>query len=168
MVGGLADVIDSIGACLFIGFLAGAFSGLFGTVVTPKINQNGIVDSQGLLGPILVVAFLACFVVHPSILNQFFIRNETLTPRGLGFPETDFRPARYHLVYFAITAGISLVTGLILGLIYKIKRSETYDFMDVKWFSDDYGLYSSELATKSYIPPTSAGNLNEVPTHSNL
>lgn len=74
MVGGLADVIDSIGACLFLGFIAGAISGIFGTVVTPKMNGNGIVDSQGLLGPILVVAFLACFVVHPSILSQFYIR----------------------------------------------------------------------------------------------
>lgn len=75
MVGGLADVIDSIGACLFIGFLAGCFSGLFNTLVTPKMNATSIMDSQGMLGPILVVAFLASFVVHPSILSQFHIRN---------------------------------------------------------------------------------------------
>lgn len=75
MVGGLADVIESIGACLFIGFLAGCFSGLFNTLVTPKMNAKFVTDSQGLLGPILVVAFLASFVVHPSVLNQFYIRN---------------------------------------------------------------------------------------------
>lgn len=85
MVGGLADVIDSIGACIFIGFLAGAFSGLMGTLVTPKMNHHGIIDSQGLLGPVLVVAILACFVVYPSILSQFYIRRSILTPRGVGY-----------------------------------------------------------------------------------
>lgn len=40
--------------------------------------------------------------------------------------------------------------------------------MDVKWFSDDFGLYSSEMATQTYIPASSAGNLNEVPTQSKL
>ena len=122
MVGGLADVIDSIGASLFIGFLAGCFSGIFNTLVTPKMNATGIVDSQGMLGPILVVAFLASFVVHPSVLSQFFIRSDTLTNRGTN-PELDYRVARYHLVYFAITLGVAAVTGLILGLVYKIKRN---------------------------------------------
>lgn len=72
------------------------------------------------------------------------------------------------MAYFGITAGISLGTGLILGLIYKIKRTESDDCMDVKWFSDDFGLYSSEMATQTYIPASSAGNLNEVPTQSKL
>lgn len=168
MVGGLADVIESIGACLFLGFIAGAISGIFGTIVTPRMNANGIVDSQGLLGPVLVVAFLASFVLHPSILSQFFIRKSTLTPRGLGHAETDFRVARYHLAYFGITLGVSLVTGLIVGLITKVKRSENYDFMDAKWFADDYGLYSSEVATQTYLPPSSAGNLNDIPSQTKI
>lgn len=55
-------------------------------IITPKINAKSIVDSQGLLGPILVVAFLASFIIHPSILHQFFVRRDFYTPRGVGYP----------------------------------------------------------------------------------
>lgn len=161
MVGGLADVIENIGASIFIGFLAGCFAGLFGTLVTPRMNQRGIVDSQGLLGPILIVAFLASLVVHPSVLNQFFIRSSTLVPRGTGYAQEDFRPARYHLAYFGITIGVAAVTGLIMGLIYRIKRTDTRDFEDAKFFVDDYGLFNNELDTHNYLPaPGTASNLN--------
>lgn len=160
MVGGLADVIENIGACIFIGFLAGGFAGLFGTLVTPSMNKKGIVDSQGMLGPILIVSILACFVVHPSVLHQFFIRNSTLVPRGTGYAEPDYRPARYHLVYFGITLGIAAVTGLIMGLIYRIKRTSLRDFEDAKFFVDDYGLYNNDEGTHSYLPaPATATNL---------
>lgn len=64
-----------------------------------------------------------------------------MTPRGLGYPETDYRVARYHLAYFGITLGIAAFTGLILGLIYKAKRTFERDFSDSKFFADDYGLY---------------------------
>lgn len=40
MVGGLADVIENIGACLFIGFIAGAIAALFAHLVNPIINAN--------------------------------------------------------------------------------------------------------------------------------
>lgn len=53
-------------------------------LVNPKVNQNGMIDSQGLLGSILVVSVVASFIIHPSILSQFYIRNSTLTLRGLG------------------------------------------------------------------------------------
>lgn len=122
MVGGLADVIQNIGACLFIGWIAGIIGGLFMHLVTPKMNAKAVIDSQGMLGPILVVAFIACFVIHPSVLSQFYVRNYFFTPRGVGYAEPDYRPARYHLVYFAITLGIAAITGAIVGLIYKIKR----------------------------------------------
>jgi len=97
-----------------------------------------------MIGPILVVSFIASLVIHPSVLSQFYIRNEFFTPRGVGYAETDFRVARYHLGYLGITLALSAVTGLILGLIYKIKRISTYDFDDTKFFADDYGLYSYE------------------------
>lgn len=94
-------------------------------LVNPKVNQNGMIDSQGLLGPILVVSVVASFIIHPSILSQFYIRNSTL--RGLGHSETDFAFARYHLAYFALTIGIAAITGAILGGIYKAKtRSNHY------------------------------------------
>lgn len=74
MVGGLADMIDNIGAVLFIAFIAGAISGAFSQIINNKINHNSIIDSHGLLGPILVVSLIAGFIIYPSILSQFFIR----------------------------------------------------------------------------------------------
>ncbi len=74
-----------------------------------------------MLGPILVVAFIASLVIHPSVLSQFHIRNTTLIPRGLGYTELDYRPARYHLAYLGLTLAFSAITGAILGGIYKAK-----------------------------------------------
>jgi len=141
-VGGLADIIENIGVSTFLGFIAGAIAGLFLTLVTPRMNAKSVVDSQGLLGPILIIAFLASFVIHPSILSQYYIRRDSFILRSTGSAETDYRVARYHLIYFAITVGISAVTGLLLGLIYRIKRNDSTDFEDTKFFAEDYGLYT--------------------------
>jgi Na+/H+-dicarboxylate symporter len=140
MVGGLADMIDNIGAVLFIAFIAGVISGVFSQFIYNKINRNSIIDSHGLLGPILVVSLIASFIIHPSILSQLFIRNQTI--RGTGSAETDYRLARYHLVYFAITIGIAITTGILVGGIFRIKRNPNRDYEDTKFFIDDYGLYN--------------------------
>jgi hypothetical protein len=47
-----------------------------------------------------------------------------------------------------ITLAFSLITGVVMGLIYKIKRLAHKDFLDIKFFNDDYGLYDP-----SYVPP---------------
>lgn len=126
---------------MFIGFAAGAIAAVFMNLVTPKMNQNGVMDSQGLIGPILVVAVIASFVIHPSVLHQFFVRSPSLYLRGVGYPETDFRFARYHLTYFGLTVAFAAITGAILGFIYKAKTRENH-FEDTKFFADDYGLYN--------------------------
>lgn len=113
---------------MFIGFIAGIIAAVFANLVTPRMNAKSIIDSQGLLGPILVVSIIACFVIHPSILSQFYIRNYFFTPRAVGYQETDFRVARYHLAYFGLTIAFSAITGVIVGLIYKIKRKEINDY----------------------------------------
>lgn len=174
MVGGLADVIESIGASLFIGFIAGVIAGLFMNLVTPRMNAKSVMDSQGLLGPILVVAFVACVVIHPSILSQFYIRRFTL--RGVGSPENDYRVARYHLAYFAITLCIAAITGVIMGLIYKIRRKDANDFEDIKFFAEDYGLYNYEHtkqvpfaiadpSASNIIHPPHVGSDTHIQTH---
>jgi len=154
-VGGLADIIENIGVSTFLGFIAGVIAGLFLTLVTPRINRKSIIDSQGLLGPILIISFLASFVIHPSILSQYYIRRDSFVLRSTGAAETDFRVARYHLIYFIITIGFSAITGFLLGLIYRIKRNTLTDFEDTKFFAEDYGLYTYDpnLKIQSGIPP---------------
>lgn len=86
MVGGLCDVIESIGACLFLGFIGGVISGIWMSVVTPKINGSSIVDCFGMVGPVLIVSLLASIIVHPSILHVFYVKRGTLTLRSTGEP----------------------------------------------------------------------------------
>jgi hypothetical protein len=156
-VGGLADVIENIGVSTFLGFIAGIIAGLFLTLVTPKINSSSIVDEQGLLGPVLVTSFLASFVIHPSILSQYYIRRDSMNVRAIGGPETDNHVARYHLAYFAITLALGAVTGLLMGIIYRIKRNPNTDFEDTKFFDEDYGLYRYDLEVKKRSTIAPAG-----------
>lgn len=167
MVGGLCDVMENIGATLFIAFIAGAVSGVFTTIITPKMNEKLIIDSQGLLGPILVVSLIACIIIHPSILSQLDIRGYS----HRGSTVDDYRVARYHLAYFAITAAFAAVTGLLMGLIFKIKRTDVRDFQDLKFFLDDYGLYNHQYATAvEYVPAPqqTASAINIAPGASRL
>ena len=152
-VGGLADILENIGVSIFLGFIAGIIAGLFLTFVTPKINNNSIIDGQGLLGPILVTSFLASFVIHPSILSQHHIRRDSMYVRAIGGPENDNNVARYHLAYFVLTLALGSVTGVIMGFIYKFKRNIITDFEDTKFFDEDYGLYryDPEVRAKSTI-----------------
>lgn len=55
--------------------MAGVVSGLSSNFITPKINSTHIIDSQGILGPIVIVSILACFVVHPSVISALYNRN---------------------------------------------------------------------------------------------
>lgn len=75
----------------------------------------------------------------------------------------DYRDARYYLAYFAVTLGIAIVTGVVMGVISKIKKSWHHDFLDTKFFVDDYGLYQYEEKEKAAIPiqTGSAAHIND-------
>ena len=78
MTGILAGEYNNIGFASFLGFIGGLISAVFNNVVRPKINKKAIIDSQGILGSIVVVSFIGAFVVAPSMLNQFYRRSDYL------------------------------------------------------------------------------------------
>lgn len=74
--GALAGEMENIGAACILGLISGIISGAFMSKVHPIINKKAIVDEQGLIGPVLVNAFVGTFIVPPSILDQYFIRTD--------------------------------------------------------------------------------------------
>lgn len=146
MVGALAGEYQNIGAALTIGLVSGIFSGIWMTKVHPRINRNKILDSMGMIGPILIVAFIGSFIIPASTIIQYYWKRDSL---NLYFrneqPETDYKSAQFSLAYFAVTLGIGLVTGLILGIIARCsKNDKDTDFNDGKFYLDDFGLYEEE------------------------
>ena len=61
-----------------------------------------------------------------------------------------------------------------MGLIYKIKRTNTRDFQDLKFFVDDYGLYNHEYATNTnaavvtYIAAPQTTTASVIKTNNNM
>lgn len=117
------------------------------SAVHPRLNRNGIVDEQGLIGPILIVAFLGSFVVPASVLSQYFIRGQNLFYLN-DVPETEWRSAQYQLAYFAVTVGIALITAVIGGILTKKSNSSSNDFTHFKFFISDFGLYEQSESSQ--------------------
>ena len=82
----LAGEYDNIGIASMLGFFGGLISAVFNNKVRPKMNKEYVVDSQGLLGSIFVVAFFGAFVVAPCMLNQFYKRRDSMEILSKGGP----------------------------------------------------------------------------------
>lgn len=165
VAGVLAGEFNNLGIAILIGFGAGVFSGIFTQVVRPKMNRNSIIDSQGIVGSVVISSIFAAFCLAPSMLNQLYIRRDYVWVVNKGSPETDFRVARYHLIYFAVTLVFGIVTGAITGIMQKIGNNST-NYMDVKFFADDFGLYDDREVFRppsekiNYPMPASESHIN--------
>lgn len=83
MIGAGAGYIENIGACTFLGFVAGFITAIVMNTVVPRMNSSNIVDSQGFIIPILIVTFLGGFFAFPCILlRHFSLGNDEGTTYG--------------------------------------------------------------------------------------
>ncbi len=72
MIGAAAGYIENIGACIFLGFIAGFITAIIRNTVVKKMNKSSIIDSQGFILPILIVTFLGGFFAIPCILLRHY------------------------------------------------------------------------------------------------
>lgn len=140
MSGVLAGEYNNIGISSMLGLIGGLIAGLFSSSIRAKINKNKIIDSQGILGTIVVVSLIAAYVVAPAMLNQFYIRdNMKIITKDA--PEDDWRVARYHLIYPSLTIVLAIITGLFVGFSTKAGNVRRTDYRDYKFFAHGFGLY---------------------------
>lgn len=144
MTGVLAGEYNNIGIASILGFLGGLISGIFNTVVVPKINKRNVIDSQGLLGSIVIVSILGAIAAAPAMLNNLYKRRRNVWVVNKGSPETDWTVARYQLIYPAITIVIAAVTGVLIGIFLKAGNRNQTNYHDTKFWADSYGLNDSE------------------------
>ena len=71
MIGGVASKINNIGACIAVGALAGIVSGIWLRLINHKVNEHKTYDPLGLIGPILINAFIGCFVIAPLVFAAY-------------------------------------------------------------------------------------------------
>ena len=140
MSGVLAGEYNNLGISSMLGLIGGFIAGLFSTSVRSKINRNNIIDSQGVLGPVVVVCLVAAYIVAPCMLHQFYIRSgmHIITK---GMPEDDWRVARYQLIYPSLTIAFAIITGLLVGFASKAGNFRFTDYRDYKFFAHGFGLY---------------------------
>ena len=71
MIASVASYINNIGGCMAVGALAGFISGLWLRVIHPRINSEHRYDQFGLIGTVLVNAFIGCFAVAPIVFAAY-------------------------------------------------------------------------------------------------
>ena len=139
MIASVASYINNIGVCLLVGMISGFISGLWMRKIYPRINKERSYDQFGLIGVVLVNSFIGCLILAPVVFGVY--KNRGLTPQELNIAITTNRSSIYYLTIFGITLGISILTGLLAGILCLIFRNPADDFNFTKLVSDDFGLY---------------------------
>lgn len=145
--GPVAGTCINIGAAIACGLIAGSISAFFFEKIFPSLNGNTIKDSFGLVG-VLIVSFLGTFVISPTVLKTYYnydVDLPTLHPDNTfstAYAITNKNIAGWVLVYVGVSAGIGLVSGLVIGLLVKfIDQPSIKSFDDSELFkSGIYGL----------------------------
>ena len=103
---------------LVLGMIAGFLTSVIMKTLTKSSNQNQVVDSQGYIYSIVIVAFIGSFVVFPLILAAHSGSGANYFALG-GFPEVQYTTAAFQLAYAGVTVLIAIIGGLIGGCLLK-------------------------------------------------
>lgn len=127
-----------------VGIVAGMLTSILMNTAVKSLNKKNIVDSQGFVIPVLIACFIGGFIVFPCVILRHYTLSveEGTTYHSLGDQEqSTYEEAGYQLAYFGVTFGVSVITGLIAGLVLRVTKEEYTDFSDYKLYSDDFGLF---------------------------
>lgn len=140
LYGPVAGTCINIGAAIACGVLAGALSALYFEKLYPRINGNGVRDSLGGLG-LLIVAFVGTFFIAPIVVKTYYnysVDLPTLYPKNA--PATSYfisskDSAGWALAYVGVSAAIAAIAGLVIGLLLRsIDRSFSRNYDDNEIF----------------------------------
>ncbi len=126
MYGPIAGTCENIGASIAVGLFAGIISALFFEKIYPKINNKGIRDT---LGGVLVLAasLIGSFVVAPIVMIAY--KNTEIQLSVLSQSTvTKTTTAQWILSYVGISVAISVVSGVIFGILMKFMQRKRLRF----------------------------------------
>jgi hypothetical protein len=123
MFGPVAGTCTNIGAAIACGLFAGFLSAGFYSKIFPKLNKNGVCDGFGLT-LILIVSFLATFVISPIVIRTYYNYDVVLptlasvtSPAGNIITNVD--AAGWSLVFVGIAVGLGLTCGQAVGFLLR-------------------------------------------------
>lgn len=125
MYGSVAGTCVNIGTALTVGLGAGVLSAIYFTKISPKINAERLNDSFGGL-IIVITSFIGTFLIAPIVLKAYYDYQWHLTTLevsnfdSVGPIFDSISVVGWILVYVGVSIGVSSVSGLIIGLLFKI------------------------------------------------
>lgn len=138
ILGAVSSYINNIGACITVGAIAGFISGFWLRFAHPRVNANYKYDQLGLIGPIMINAFIGTIFIAPIAFAAY--TNQGLTTAELVKTVTQ-SSSTYYLAVFSLTLALGVLTGLAAGVIVYLLRDPEGDYNFTKLVSNDYGLY---------------------------
>jgi hypothetical protein len=74
-LGAAAPILYNIGIVIMIGTVVGFLSGIYMSLIHPKINQNDLYDVLGLFGPFLIASIIGSLIILPATIAALWKRN---------------------------------------------------------------------------------------------
>jgi hypothetical protein len=74
VMGAAAPLLYNIGIVMMIGTVTGFLSGVYMSLIHPKINRTNLYDALGLFGPFLIASIVGSLVILPSTIATLIKR----------------------------------------------------------------------------------------------
>eukprot|EP00919_Chromeraceae_sp_WS-2016_P052451 GHVR01124515.1.p1 GENE.GHVR01124515.1~~GHVR01124515.1.p1 ORF type:complete len:118 (+),score=7.26 GHVR01124515.1:2983-3336(+) len=101
---------------ILIGLIAGILSTLLNATMKKALNRTGVIDSQGALFTFLIPSFIGG--IYSAILQAIGASDPGVGPY-IEQGRSSFVQGGMQIAGIFITIGIAVISGLILGLIFK-------------------------------------------------
>lgn len=116
--GSVASFTTNIAAPIAVGIASGFFSVLYNKILLKKVNKNQLYDSLGIFGPIFFTSILSTAVLSPIVIKAFFDYSlDTLPLEGSVISSSG--QSGWMLIYFGISSGMGLLTGMLISTIMR-------------------------------------------------
>lgn len=133
LFGSVASFTTNIAAPIAVGIASGFFSALYNKILFKKVNKNQLYDSLGIFGPIFFSSILSTVLLSPIVIKSF--TDYSLLPLPLeGSVISSSSQSGWMLIYFGISSGMGLLTGMIISTIMRCVSHRQESFGDFLMF----------------------------------
>jgi ammonia channel protein AmtB len=142
--GSVAGYATNIAVPITVGIFSAFISAFYKSKIMPSLNKHHAHDMLGLFGSFLIVAIIGAIAVAPIILKSFLNYTIVTSPmNSVSIVQANL--PEWALIYVGISAGIGLITGMIISTIIRCCSGSEKRFGDNNLFIQNLNVEEKDL-----------------------
>ena len=137
--GSIAGYATNIAVPIATGIFSAFLSVFYKSKLMNRLNKSHAYDMLGLFGPFMIVAIFGVIVLAPIVLKSFVNFSIVTNPMN-GAAVTSSNETGWLLSYAGISAGIGLITGMVISTIMRCCSGSEKRFGDNLLFIQDFNV----------------------------